>query len=151
MTVVINRAANIDLETIHNIALSGLTELRKHDERFAAFEASLFSTESRRSPRESRTQDANKELDETISVFLRLLSPLFLLKPAHKALEYMIRHYKYAHLCYVILKYCRIYEYNADEVMECILPYHETQLFVRMVQMINIKYALCTFSSSNVC
>lgn len=88
-------AKKIDLETIYTIAQEGLTELRKHDERFAAFQDSLFSQDSKKTNRESCTKDYNKQLDETISQFLKLLSPFFLLNPAHKTLEYLIRHYMY--------------------------------------------------------
>eukprot|EP00026_Physarum_polycephalum_P000142 Phypoly_transcript_00142.p1 GENE.Phypoly_transcript_00142~~Phypoly_transcript_00142.p1 ORF type:complete len:2127 (+),score=276.73 Phypoly_transcript_00142:96-6476(+) len=121
----VHEAKKIDLETIFNIAKEGLEELQKHDERFSSFRETLFSDESAKINRESRTKDYNKHLDETISQFLRLLAPFFLLNPAHKTLEYLIRHYM-------------VYTYNVDDVLACILPYHETQLFVRMVQMINL-------------
>lgn len=89
----VNEAKKIDLETIHNIALEGLEELRKLDERFGAFSKTLFSEESVKSNRESRNKEYNKNLDEYISQYLRLVAPYFLLNPAHKTLEYLIRHY----------------------------------------------------------
>lgn len=50
-----------------------------------------------------------------------------MLKPAGKALEWLIRRF-------------RINEYNVDAVMQAILPYHETALFVTMVSILQIEY-----------
>lgn len=65
-------------------------------------------------------------MDESITSFLRLLSAVFLLDSAHKALEYLIRRYS-------------IHVYNVDAIMECILPYHENLYFSRMVQLLKIS------------
>ena len=34
---------------------------------------------------------------------------------------------------------CRIQVYNVEDVVLCVLPYHETSLFVRVVQLLQIK------------
>lgn len=65
---------------------------------------------------------ASEKLDLAIASFLRLLSPFFLLKPAHKIIEFFIRRYQ-------------IHEYNVNDVVECVLPYHETNYFARMIQL----------------
>ena len=88
-----HEAKKIDLVTIFNIAKEGLEELVKHDTRFSSYNESLFSEESVSISRESRTKEFNKSLDETISQYLKLVAPFFLLNPAHKTLEYLIRHY----------------------------------------------------------
>jgi len=31
-------------------------------------------------------------------------------------------------------------EFNVDAVLRCALPYHETNLFVRIVQLLRLKY-----------
>ena len=49
-----------------------------------------------------------------------------MMKAAHKCLEWLIRKY-------------RINELNIDDLMDCILPYHETVQFVRMVQIIFLQ------------
>jgi U3 small nucleolar RNA-associated protein 10 len=90
------QAANIDLETIYEIGIEGLNELTKYDERFAPYEDSLFSKDGKELERQLQTTEVNKKLDESIGHFLRLLSPYFLLRPAHKALEYLIRRYRFA-------------------------------------------------------
>ena len=40
----------------------------------------------------------------------------------------------------LIRRILRVYLYNVDAVIECILPYHETNIFVRMVQTIDLQY-----------
>ncbi len=45
-----------------------------------------------------------------------------MLKATHKVLEFLIRRY-------------HIHEHNTDSVIECILPYHETKYFSRMLQL----------------
>lgn len=70
------------------------THTRTHSAEFRAYEQTLFSPKSKETERLQLTSDENAALDEQITSFLRLLSPFFLLKPAHKALEYLIRKYR---------------------------------------------------------
>ena len=65
-----------------------------HSAEFRTYEQTLFSPKSKETERLQLTSDENAALDEQITSFLRLLSPFFLLKPAHKALEYLIRKYR---------------------------------------------------------
>jgi hypothetical protein len=65
-------------------------------------------------------------LDASIDAFLTHLSPYFLLKPAGKAIEWLIRRF-------------RINEFNIESVIACILPYHETKAFVAMVSTLRIE------------
>ena len=67
-----------------------------------------------------------EQLDENISTFLRRLSPYLLLKPAQKCLEWLIHAF-------------RIQSYNVNSVIECILPYFETKLFARVLQLLPLK------------
>jgi hypothetical protein len=73
-----------------------------------------------------QTKEDNDKLDESITLFLRQLSPYFMLKPAGKALEWLIRRF-------------RIHEYNIDAILHTILPYHETAPFVTMVSILQIE------------
>ncbi len=88
------QAANIDLDTLHSIGLEGISELKKSEERFAPFEHTLFSKSAREIQRELQTKKINQQLDESIDIFLDLLSPYFLLQSAHKAFEYLLRRYR---------------------------------------------------------
>lgn len=71
-------------------------------------------------------QEVNKNIDRTIEKFLYQLSPYLLLQPAHKALEWLINRYQ-------------IHMYNQDAIVALILPYHNTKIFVRIVQLLDIK------------
>lgn len=57
---------------------------------------------------------------------MRLVSPFLLLKPASKALEWLIRRYQ-------------IQDFSVDAVMSCILPYHETNIFIKFMSMIDFS------------
>jgi U3 small nucleolar RNA-associated protein 10 len=60
------------------------------------------------------------------SSFLRHLSPLYQLPAAHKAMEWLVRRF-------------RVQEYNVEAIIRCVLPYHDTKLFVRTIQILDIR------------
>ncbi|XP_071483190.1 HEAT repeat-containing protein 1-like [Diadema antillarum] len=119
-------AAGIDKETFYAIGVNGLQELQSIDPRFHDFEGLLFDEASKSLERSVQTKDVNSKLDKKIRRFLLVASPYFLLKPAQKAIEWLVFRF-------------RIHEYNADELMMCVLPYHETKVFVRAVQLLNLR------------
>ncbi|XP_066467559.1 HEAT repeat-containing protein 1 [Tiliqua scincoides] len=119
-------AANIDRETFFAIGCTGLEELIGIDPSFETFQATLFSQVSKGLERSVQTKAVNQQLDENISLFLIHLSPYFMLKPAQKCLEWLIHRF-------------HIHLYNPDSLVGCVLPYHETKLFVRVIQLLKIK------------
>lgn len=119
-------AADIDNEKIFSLASNGLEELKAIEPAFGVFQETLFSELSKKMERSLQTKEVNERLNKQISEFLRYLSPYFLLKPAHKALEWLIRKY-------------RVHISNEDELVFCILPYHETNIFVRVVQLLKVR------------
>ncbi|KAF9125924.1 HEAT repeat-containing protein 1 [Mortierella sp. 14UC] len=119
------QAADYDIDTIYSIGVNGITELKQLDAKFAPFEKTLFAESMKSVDRVLQTKEDNAKLDESITLFLRQVSPYFMLKPAGKALEWLIRRF-------------RINEYNIDAIMHAILPYHETALFVTMVSILQI-------------
>lgn len=119
-------AADIDNETVFSIGLNGLEELKVIEPAFSTFDNSLFCDTSKSLERALQSKDVNEKLDKHISKFLQYLSPYFLLKPAHKVLEWLIRRYQ-------------IHVYNVDNLVTCILPYHETNLFARVLQLLSIR------------
>ncbi|KAI8149580.1 hypothetical protein BJV82DRAFT_708430 [Fennellomyces sp. T-0311] len=119
-------AADQDLETIYSIAYNGIMELVILDKNFEAFQKTLFSEKMKNYDRVLQTAEDNAKLDKSIAAFLHQLSPYFLLKPAGKAIEWLIRRF-------------RVQDFNVDAILACILPYHETKLFVRMVSLLQIK------------
>ena len=119
-------AAELDIERVFDIGINGLEELVKLDIRFTDYEKSLFTEGCMSYERSVQTANQLRALDKTISDFLRLLTPYMMLQAATKCLEWLIRVF-------------RINSYNIDEVMECVLPYHETVLFARILQLLPLK------------
>jgi len=119
-------AAELDIERVLDIGRNGLDELTKLDSRFAVYEESLFSEGCMSYERSLKTADQLRVLDKTISDFLRLLSPYMMLHAASKCLEWLIRVF-------------RINSYNIDMLMESMLPYHESVLFARVLQLLPLK------------
>ena len=119
-------AADIDIETFYSLGRNGLEELISIDPTFSQFQATLFQESCKEFERSVQTSDVLVELDGNVSVFLRRLSPYFLLKPAQKCLEWLVQAY-------------RVTATNADDVIECALPYYETRLFARVVQLLPLK------------
>ncbi|KAF9385202.1 HEAT repeat-containing protein 1 [Podila verticillata] len=120
------QAADYDIDTIFSIGANGISELKQLDPKFGAFEKTLFSESMKNVDRVLQSKEDNAKLDESITLFLRQLSPYFLVKPAGKALEWLIRRF-------------RINEFNIDAILHAILPYHETALFVTMVSILQIQ------------
>ncbi|NXY21605.1 HEAT1 protein, partial [Atrichornis clamosus] len=119
-------AATIDRDTFFAIGCTGLEELMGIDPSFEEFQSSLFSSTSKGLERSVQTKAVNQQLNKNISLFLIHLSPYFMLKPAQKCLEWLINRF-------------HIHLYNQDSLIGCVLPYHETNLFVRVIQLLNIQ------------
>ncbi|KAM3340540.1 putative protein isoform X3 [Capsicum galapagoense] len=117
-------AADIELDTILNIALSGLEVLISIEARFNKYKNDLFSYGSRELDRDLMGIEENKRINASIYSYLQLLSGYFELSAALKTLEYLIRRYK-------------IHIYNMEELILCALPYHDTHVFVRVVQLVD--------------
>lgn len=123
-------AAAKDRDTFYEIGLSGLKELIALYEGFRVYEDTLFSLSSKDFERAVQSKETNKNLDQTVEKFLYQLAPYLLLQSSHKALEWLVNRY-------------HIHQYNQDAIMALILPYHETKIFTRFIQLMNVK------SSSN--
>lgn len=119
-------AAFKDRDTFYEIGLSGLNELIALYEGFRVFEDSLFSVSSKDFERAVQSKEVNQNLDQTIEKFLVQLSPYLLLQSSHKALEWLVNRY-------------HIHEYNQDAIMMLILPYHETKIFIRFIQIFKLS------------
>uniref|UniRef100_A0A8B9EHI5 HEAT repeat-containing protein 1 n=1 Tax=Anser cygnoides TaxID=8845 RepID=A0A8B9EHI5_ANSCY len=119
-------AAAVDRDTFFAIGCTGLEELMGIDPSFEVFQSSLFSSMSKGLERSVQSKAVNQQLNQNISLFLIHLSPYFMLKPAQKCLEWLIHRF-------------HIHLYNQDSLIGCVLPYHETKLFVRVIQLLNIK------------
>ncbi|XP_017041327.1 HEAT repeat-containing protein 1 homolog [Drosophila ficusphila] len=119
-------AAKKDRRSIYNIGLVGLQELTEFNPAFKEFQLTLFDEATLTLERSVELPEVNKLLDAAIAKFLRLLSPYLLLRPAHMAFEWLLRRFQ-------------VHEYNRSEVMALILPYHETKIFVQIVQTMRLR------------
>ncbi|XP_026078718.1 HEAT repeat-containing protein 1 [Carassius auratus] len=119
-------AASMDRSTFYALGCTGLEELMGIDPAFNEFQETLFSQASLTLERSVQSKEVNKKLDKSISLFLTRLSPYFLLKPALKCIEWLIHRF-------------HIQLYNQDSLIACVLPYHETKVFVRVIQLLNIE------------
>lgn len=141
---------------------------------FDAYQEVLFGESTMTFQRSVQTAEVNAQIDETVESFLQRLTPYCLLKPAHKALEWLIFRYKGAYqnwwkihwkqimlifwlestnLLIVpsvnkIVSFClfrfNINIYNMDAFMVCLLPFHESKIFIRAVQLLNLKSKTAT-------
>jgi U3 small nucleolar RNA-associated protein 10 len=88
-------AVSQDFETIFQICYEGWQELCLLESRFAQYAGSLFSQQSKTQERGQMTAVQNKEINMVIQSFLSLVSSRLLLKPAQKAVEWLIRRFQY--------------------------------------------------------
>lgn len=117
--------ADVDTHTVFELGQNGFGELQLLDERFGQFESLFRNTDSKVFDRGSQTTAKLAILDSLIEGILQLLSPYLLLKPAHKTLEYLIRRYQ-------------IIEKHQEALIACILPFHQTDIFGRLVQFMKL-------------
>ncbi|KAI0226302.1 snoRNA-binding rRNA-processing protein utp10 [Massospora cicadina] len=118
-------AADQDLATIYQLGVEGFNSLVQLDARFESFRGALFSDASRAADRITFTQVENDSLDRSIERFLTLLAPYFLVSAAGKAIEWLVRRF-------------RVNEFNVDVVIRCILPYHDTQPFLKFLSILHL-------------
>ncbi|KAI9849169.1 MAG: snoRNA-binding rRNA-processing protein utp10 [Sclerophora amabilis] len=116
-------AATQDFETLYAICIEGFQELCLLDHRFAQFGRSIFSEQSKGEERTQMTQQENKELDGVLEDFLGLVSGRLLLRPAVKAVEWLVRRF-------------RVHEYNTSFLILTFLPYHTDPLFLTLLSIL---------------
>jgi U3 small nucleolar RNA-associated protein 10 len=88
-------AGSQDFDTIYDICYDGFREICQLDARFAQFERSLFSEQSKSQERTEMSAEQNKELDTVLEAFLALVGGRLLLNPAVKAVEWLVRRFRY--------------------------------------------------------
>ncbi|RMZ68626.1 hypothetical protein GMOD_00008352 [Pyrenophora seminiperda CCB06] len=116
-------AASQSFETVYLICYEGYKDLCALDPRFLAFSKSLFSEQSKAEDRTQMTNDENQRLNTALEAFITLVGPRLLLKPAEKALEWLVRRF-------------RIHEYNTECLVFTYLPYHNTPQFLALLSIL---------------
>ncbi|KAK1012892.1 snoRNA-binding rRNA-processing protein utp10 [Friedmanniomyces endolithicus] len=116
-------AASQSFDTIYQICYEGFEELCMLDARFSAFGRSLFSEQSKDEDRTQMTAAENQELDRMLETFLGLVGARLLLKPAMKAVEWLVRRF-------------RVQEYNTEALLLTFLPYHTSHIFPTLLSIL---------------
>ena len=88
-------AASQSFEALYLICYDGYRHLCALDSRFLHFSKSLFSEQSKVEDRTQMTAEENEKLDHVLEAFITLVGPRLLLKPAEKALEWLVRRFRY--------------------------------------------------------
>ena len=89
-------AASQNLETIYELCHEGFQELCLLDGRFLEFQRTIFSGQSQAEDRAQMTADENLELNKRLESFLSLVGARLRLNPAIKAVEWLIRRFRYS-------------------------------------------------------
>lgn len=89
-------AAAQNYQALYTICREGYDELCHLDARFSTFASTLFSEQSQNEDRSQMTAAEGAELDKKVESFLRLVGGRLRLMPAIKAVEWLIRRFRYA-------------------------------------------------------
>ncbi|KAL6235877.1 U3 small nucleolar RNA-associated protein 10 [Aspergillus navahoensis] len=116
-------AGSQDFDTIYDICYDGFRDLCQLDPRFAQFERSIFSEQSKAQDRTEMNAEQNRELDSVLETFLALVGGRLLLSPAVKAVEWLVRRF-------------RVHEYNTHFTILTFLPYYSTPLFLNLLAIL---------------
>lgn len=116
-------AASQSFDTIYQICNEGFNELSQLDPRFVPFARNLFSEQSKNEDRTQMTAVENEELNKTVESFLGLVQGRLLLRPAMKAVEWVVRRFQ-AH------------EYSTETMLLTFLPYHTANIFPTLLSIL---------------
>lgn len=116
-------AGSQDFETIYHICLEGFHDLCQLDQRFLDFQRNVFNAQSKHQDRMQMTTQENEALDSVLEQFLSLVGSRLLLRPAVKALEWLIRRFK-------------VHTHNTSYLISTFLPYHETPVFQKLLSIL---------------
>lgn len=88
-------AASQSFDTLYTLCHEGFQELCLLDGRFLDFQRSIFSEQSQEQDRTQLTAADNVELDQRLEAFLGLVGARLRLNPAIKAVEWLVRRFRY--------------------------------------------------------
>lgn len=120
-------AADIGLDQLYKNAKLAFYDLCGLEHQLSAYESVLFDEPNGYRARGQFTNDESKKINQNIETFLFYMSPYALLPQAKAVLEYFIRRYA-------------VNEYDVDTLMKIYLPYHETDLFPKILQISQIEH-----------
>ena len=134
-------AGSQDFDTIYQICYEGFQELCALDPRFTVFERTIFSEQSKTEERGQMTAAQNQELDSVLESFLALVGGRLLLNPAVKAVDWLVRRFRWVFLSCICLQPVltpvdSVHEHNTAFVILTFLPYHTTPLFLNLLSIL---------------
>lgn len=88
-------AGSQTFDTVYQICYEGFLELCSLDSRFKQFQHTIFSEQSKTEERTQLSQSQNETLDRVLEDFLALVGARLLLTPAVKAVDWLIRRFRY--------------------------------------------------------
>jgi len=116
-------ASTQSFDTIYQICYEGFEELCMLDARFIPFSRSLFSEQSKNEDRTDMTVGENADLDKMVASFLGLIGGRLLLRPAIKAVEWLVRRFG-------------VQDYNTEVLLLTFLPYHGSHIFPTLLSIL---------------
>lgn len=87
-------AATQDFDSLFIICCEAFHDLCMLDSRFTGFARSIFSEQSKQQDRAQMTSTQNDQLNVLLEDFLGLVAGRLLLKPALKAVEWLVRRFR---------------------------------------------------------
>ena len=87
-------AVSQSFDTIYTLCHEGFEELCLLDNRYLEFQRNLFSEQSQAEDRTQMTARENADLDKQLESFLGLVGEKLRLKPAIKAVEWLVRRFR---------------------------------------------------------
>ncbi|CAO1599487.1 hypothetical protein XANCAGTX0491_003210 [Xanthoria calcicola] len=118
-----HHAATQDFNTLFQLCHEAYQDICQLDPRFQAFAGNLFSDQSKHEDRTQMTATQNKSLDNVLEDFMSLVTGRLLLKPAVKAMEWLVRRFS-------------VHQYNTTCFVLTFLPYHTSPLFLTVLAIL---------------
>jgi hypothetical protein len=124
----VKSAARIERDLIFSIGSNGLDELRQLDDSLLMWYSDLFEETyaERHYAREVLTEAEVRKLDGKVREAVERIAGYFLSPACHKVLELLIRYYQ-------------VHIYARDLLVQVFLPYHDTKVFIRLLQLVNLQ------------
>ncbi|KAK4471969.1 hypothetical protein MN116_005347 [Schistosoma mekongi] len=119
-------ASKIDTQSCYSSCSKSFEKLCEIEKAFISFGSTLFSVTSCKLEMCNLLPSEKKKLDHEISKFLCYISSFLKHFVAVQALEWLVFRFQ-IHLHYV------------EEFIRCIIPYHETGLFVKFIQILDFQ------------
>jgi U3 small nucleolar RNA-associated protein 10 len=116
----------IEIDTFYELGYMGLIELAKTEEKLLEYIANVFSPFAKYYNRNMKTEEEIKEIDQNIESLVKILNPYFLNQSCHKIIEYLIKIYQ-------------VNIFNSRILLLTFLPFHESKIFVKLLQNINLE------------